>query len=186
MTGREKLLQAALTLFGSQGYDATTTDQIVEKAGVSKGLLFHHFNEKSGLLEDIIRHYFISLIPLQTRMEAEADPMERLAMVARELGHQLREDETMHRFFVTTFLNSKYRALAERVLLEDPERFNALGELERHAFADMGSATPERDALLWRATLHGIAQLYLFTPQSFPLEDALSAVCDHLGKNQNG
>lgn len=46
----ERLRQAAFTLFDSQGYDATTVDQIAERAGVGRTTFFRLFRSK----EDVI------------------------------------------------------------------------------------------------------------------------------------
>lgn len=43
------LLAAAEELFGQNGFDATSTAQIASHAGVSEGILFHHFGSKKGL-----------------------------------------------------------------------------------------------------------------------------------------
>jgi AcrR family transcriptional regulator len=47
---RERLVVAAVDLFGEQGYDATTVAQIVERAGVTKSTFFRHFPDKRELL----------------------------------------------------------------------------------------------------------------------------------------
>jgi AcrR family transcriptional regulator len=46
---REALVSAARELFGAQGYAATSTEEIVERAGVTKGALYHHFADKEAL-----------------------------------------------------------------------------------------------------------------------------------------
>jgi len=43
---REKIVQAAFTLFREKGYDATTVDEIVVLAGVGKRTFFRHFPAK--------------------------------------------------------------------------------------------------------------------------------------------
>lgn len=48
---RELLLGAARRLFSSQGFKATSTAQIAEEAGVSEGVLFHHFGSKRNLFD---------------------------------------------------------------------------------------------------------------------------------------
>lgn len=40
---------AGLELFGEQGFDKTTIRQIAERAGVSPGLVIHHFGSKNAL-----------------------------------------------------------------------------------------------------------------------------------------
>ncbi|TAJ44986.1 TetR/AcrR family transcriptional regulator [Methanofollis fontis] len=52
-TAREKLLRAALHLFVTQGFHATPTAQISREAGVSTGLLFHHFGDKETLVNEL-------------------------------------------------------------------------------------------------------------------------------------
>jgi AcrR family transcriptional regulator len=44
------LQQAALTLFAEQGYDATTTDEIADRAGVSHRTFFRYFPTKESVL----------------------------------------------------------------------------------------------------------------------------------------
>jgi AcrR family transcriptional regulator len=50
---RSALLEAARTLFSEQGFAGTSTAQIAREAGVSEGILFHHFGSKKGLFEAI-------------------------------------------------------------------------------------------------------------------------------------
>jgi AcrR family transcriptional regulator len=46
---RERLLAAALELFTSRGYAATTVREIVEAAGVTKPVLYYYFRNKEGI-----------------------------------------------------------------------------------------------------------------------------------------
>jgi len=46
---RQKLLDAALTLIRTKGYEATTVDDICQGAAVAKGAFFHHFKSKEAL-----------------------------------------------------------------------------------------------------------------------------------------
>jgi AcrR family transcriptional regulator len=48
--GRGRLLHAAIDLFAEQGYDATTTAQIAERAGLTKTTFFRHFADKREVL----------------------------------------------------------------------------------------------------------------------------------------
>jgi AcrR family transcriptional regulator len=46
---RAQLLQSALTVFVSQGYHSTAMDDVAERAGVSKPVLYQHFPSKLDL-----------------------------------------------------------------------------------------------------------------------------------------
>lgn len=46
---RTALLTAAMAEFAQNGYKKTSTDAIISRAGISKGLLFHYFGTKKDL-----------------------------------------------------------------------------------------------------------------------------------------
>ena len=53
-TGRspmaERIIASAVELFAEQGFDATTVQQVVDRAQVTKGALYHYFDAKDDLL----------------------------------------------------------------------------------------------------------------------------------------
>jgi AcrR family transcriptional regulator len=62
MDNRETLLEDALQLFSTRGYDAVGIQEIVDKAGVTKPTLYHYFGSKYGLLEGVLERDFNGLI----------------------------------------------------------------------------------------------------------------------------
>ena len=48
---QDRMINGALEVFGKNGYRHASTDEMVQKAGISKGLLFHYFGSKLGLYE---------------------------------------------------------------------------------------------------------------------------------------
>jgi AcrR family transcriptional regulator len=50
---RQALIEAATELFGSAGYAATSIDEIVAAAGVTKGAMYHHFPDKEALFKAV-------------------------------------------------------------------------------------------------------------------------------------
>jgi AcrR family transcriptional regulator len=53
---RRLILESAIHEFGSQGFAATSTEQVAEQAGYSQAALFFHFKTKAGLLEACLDH----------------------------------------------------------------------------------------------------------------------------------
>lgn len=51
----DRIIQAALQVFAERGGDGTITE-ISEAAGVSRGLLFHYFGSKEGILQAVDAH----------------------------------------------------------------------------------------------------------------------------------
>lgn len=52
---RQRLLRAALELYTSVGFRATTTPMIAERAGVAEGTIYRHFGGKEALLNEAYR-----------------------------------------------------------------------------------------------------------------------------------
>ncbi|SFG59697.1 transcriptional regulator, TetR family [Halobacillus alkaliphilus] len=57
---QDRILNAAMEEFAGNGYKNTSTNTIVKKAGISKGLLFHYFSNKKELYLKIY-DYFVDL-----------------------------------------------------------------------------------------------------------------------------
>ncbi|HET6304380.1 MAG TPA: TetR/AcrR family transcriptional regulator [Myxococcota bacterium] len=51
---RGRIVDAALALFGSRGFDAVTMTEVAEQAGVARATVFNHFGSKHALVEAII------------------------------------------------------------------------------------------------------------------------------------
>jgi AcrR family transcriptional regulator len=67
---RQRIGQAALSLFKEAGFDAVSVDQIVAKAGVSKGAFFNFFPTKA----DALIFYFRELDGSVAHLRADLDP----------------------------------------------------------------------------------------------------------------
>jgi len=81
---RTALVAVARRLFTERGYAATSTNEIVERAGVTRGALYHHFSTK----DELFRAVFEQLEDEVTKRVAEealrgADPLEQLRLGSR-------------------------------------------------------------------------------------------------------
>jgi AcrR family transcriptional regulator len=50
---RAALLKAAKAVFSEQGYEAASTEEIVRRAKVTRGALYHHFEDKRALFDAV-------------------------------------------------------------------------------------------------------------------------------------
>ena len=55
---QKRVLQASLELFASQGFEATTSQQIAKRAGVSVGSVYHTFPTKQAILVAVLAPIF--------------------------------------------------------------------------------------------------------------------------------
>ncbi|MCD6571410.1 MAG: TetR/AcrR family transcriptional regulator [Deltaproteobacteria bacterium] len=82
MSARGKILQAADTLFGKIGFDATTTREIAKISNTNKSLIHYHFKNKEGLFQSVLDHYFENLSDtLQNVLLGREDIEDRLEHV---------------------------------------------------------------------------------------------------------
>ena len=77
---KTKLLNAALQVIRTQGYAATTVDDICSAAEVTKGSFFHHFKGKEELALEATRHWteVTGGVFANAPYQAVTDPRERV------------------------------------------------------------------------------------------------------------
>ncbi|MBE0534147.1 MAG: TetR/AcrR family transcriptional regulator [Phycisphaerae bacterium] len=73
---RQRLQQAALDVFAEKGWDATTVEDITQKADLGKGTLYRHFSDKEEILVTLVDQAVDHLSKLLTERSAEIDTLE--------------------------------------------------------------------------------------------------------------
>ena len=51
---KEEILDAAERLFGTKGFDNTSTGDILQEVGIARGTLYYHFKSKEDILDGVI------------------------------------------------------------------------------------------------------------------------------------
>lgn len=54
---RNEILDVASELFEKKGFDATSTNDILEKVGIARGTLYYHFKSKEHIMDALIERY---------------------------------------------------------------------------------------------------------------------------------
>src|SRR3954454_13424462 len=70
----EAILTAARRLFGTQGFAATTMDEIAQGARIAKGAVYHHFKTKEAVFEavfDLVSRDLVAEIDSTARAEKD-------------------------------------------------------------------------------------------------------------------
>ena len=79
-TTRRAIIDAARALLTEQGYEHTRIEQIAERAGMSKGALYHHYRDKADVLAAVYEHLCREMTErLLLSVEPGADPLDSLA-----------------------------------------------------------------------------------------------------------
>nr|WP_134051312.1 TetR/AcrR family transcriptional regulator [Mycobacteroides franklinii] len=78
---RARLLEATIDCLVEFGYSGTTTSRIASRAGVTRGALIHHFQSKSELMAESVRHLAFkrtqAVLEELMAMDQSADPIAR-------------------------------------------------------------------------------------------------------------
>ena len=53
-----KIMRTAEQLLWERGFEGASLNEIVAKAGISKGGLFHYYPNKRAVVEEVLSHYF--------------------------------------------------------------------------------------------------------------------------------
>ena len=125
---RQRISDAALSLFKEAGFDAVSVDQIVTKARVSKGAFFNFFPTKA----DALIVYFRELDGSIVHLRADLDPCHPLAALKKFF----RRTEILLRG-EGTLLNSLWQAIWTHPSLMNADRASA--ERDRRGFASFFS-----------------------------------------------
>ena len=92
MDTRRKLMGAAATVFDAKGYAATTTADIVEQAGATKGALYFHFSTKEQIAQAIVAEQSLWLSSLP---EDDSHPVQSVVNISYWLASALQDDVIM-------------------------------------------------------------------------------------------
>jgi len=107
---RQRLVRAALELFTTRGYEATTTAAIARKAGVAEGTIYRHFQSKQHMLNELYRGAARWAARLVREAEAAGgDPREKL----RHLANTLVQGALRERAVVQLFLLERQGSLLD-------------------------------------------------------------------------
>jgi AcrR family transcriptional regulator len=90
---RRALFEAAMALFREQGFDATSVDEIVERAGFSRATFFNHFGAKSAVLRYYGEQVQERVHEMLSSIDAGVAPLVRLKQVLLAMG----KDAQAHR-----------------------------------------------------------------------------------------
>ncbi len=81
-SSRDRLREAAKTLFAESGYEGTTTAAICRLAGTSQSQLIKHFIDKQGILEAIFEYTWEQINPaVLLATESITSPREKLRIL---------------------------------------------------------------------------------------------------------
>jgi AcrR family transcriptional regulator len=170
---REQLFAAAVEVLAEGGFQAATADAIARRAGVSKGLLWHYFDDRDDLLEQTARR---TLKTLLRAVGATIDLTAPAPQVVRQAIHGAAGLRRTHgaerRAMNEIVLNLRLPDGSLRLGLSDyDDAYAAQADIFRRGQAE-GDIRPDLDPLLVAVTYQGAVDSMLGYLDAHPEADA--------------
>lgn len=152
------IVDTAARLFVSQGYAATSIEQIAAAAGSGKQTIYRRFTSKDGLFTEVINQQGRRLLEIAEAAEATGDPIEALKEICRQLfDFVLAPDAVqLHRILVAEVV--RFPEMGDHVLDNCMGPFKALLKRLLSAAMDAGQirrADPQLTQALLTSLLTG-------------------------------
>ena len=100
-SSRERLLCSAESVILQRGFSATSIEDILAKACLTKGGFFYHFNDRGELAKALVQRYLESDRALFQQLLAQAedlseDPLQQLLIFLKLFANLMQEMESTH------------------------------------------------------------------------------------------
>lgn len=140
MGTRYAILDTALRLFSTYGYENTGVQRIVEESGVTKPVLYHYFKSKEGLLEEIFRtNLSVFLEDITKAAKYNYDVRSTLERVVETYFSYARSNTEFYKFFLLSAYAAKESELGKCVLPFQQALFGIIHNIFQRAELDHGN-----------------------------------------------
>ena len=97
---REQLISVARALFAERGYEASSVEEVAQRAGVSKPVVYEHFGSKEGLYAVVVDREMHTLRTRITQSLVATHPLTRLEQAAVALLTYIEDEQDGFRILV--------------------------------------------------------------------------------------
>jgi AcrR family transcriptional regulator len=102
MSSSERVTAVCANLFAAKGYEATSTRELADALGITKGTLYHHFPTKEDLLMRICDESLARITQAAEEVVAsEPEPLGRLQALIRRHVKTMLADQALHTTMLT-------------------------------------------------------------------------------------
>lgn len=178
---RQRILDAATTMFARKGLTDTKMTEIASAAGISYGLAYHYFTNKEAIFAYLVEEALEGALALTQRMkELTASPQERIHQFLTETFIGLQHEPEVFLLVLQALTNEtvpqEVREMAQRQAQEVRVLLKLL-ILQGQEAGEFVAGDPGRIATLFLACLQGLSTevaLRHHVPEDFPTaEDVL-------------
>ena len=171
---RERILDAAFSVFSQRGYRGAGVDEVGRQAETSKGGVYFHFPTKEKLFLELLRTTADRLVAkVERKIEPYDDPIERADVALRTVLSVFAGHRTMARLFLIDAVGAGSEFQAELQRLH--ERFAGIITAQLDAAVEAGIIEPINTriaGMAWFGALNEVVIRWLMDEDRGRLEDA--------------
>ena len=177
-TARERILNAAASLFARRGYYNSNVDEIVQQSGTSKGSFYFHFPSKEQMALGMVDQLSEKLVKkLERSIASETDPLKRIPLAIDALLSTFSKQRKLAQILMVNMVGQG-RSM-DRKFLPIRDKFAGLIRKELDAAVESGAIRPVDTSLvsqLWLGALNEIILRWLLRDKPSPLMESAPAV----------
>jgi TetR/AcrR family fatty acid metabolism transcriptional regulator len=98
---RRAILDAAITVFAREGFHSARVSDVATEAGVAYGLVYHYFDSKDQMLNELFSERWALLLEASQEMQkSDASPRDKLAGVASFIVESYRHEPELMKVII--------------------------------------------------------------------------------------
>ena len=166
---KEEILNAALELFAKHGVSHTTMQDIAQKAGISKGLIYNYFLSKEDLLNELIKSFIDHLYDF-------FDPDGDGILTTEEMKYFIEQQVSTYKanidywkFLYMLLIQPSAQEMMNKLQLE--VLTSKMWKMIETYFRTHNFDDPASETWLFHAAMDGLVLNYIFAPDKYPIDN---------------
>lgn len=160
---KKQLLDAALHVFATQGFEKASMREIAANAGLTTGAIYYHYKNKDDLYYDAVKEsaYFVHKLSEKDKDSKVKSNQEMFEEISNNVRNRMsKEIEQRLLILLTAYAISKGGRIKEKYKLDYNEIIDKVAKLYFYAFGVENEACQRRIAAILVAALDGVALQY--------------------------
>lgn len=160
---KKQLLDAALHVFATQGFEKASMREIAANAGLTTGAIYYHYKNKDDLYYDAVKEsaYFVHKLSEKDKDSKVKSNQEMFEEISNNVRNRMsKEIEQRLLILLTAYAISKGGRIKEKYRLDYNEIIDKVAKLYFYAFGVENEACQRRIAAILVAALDGVALQY--------------------------
>ena len=165
---RQEILVAGLDIFIRKGYGSTKISDIAKQVGMSVGLLFHYFESKEKLYEELITIGISG--PTSVMANTDMEPIKFFESTAKQIFHYVQKESFAAKMFVlmsqATYNDAAPQSIKDKLRNSDVYTPTTLLIQKGQANGSIREGDPYALAIAYWCAIQGIAEQMALNPDT--------------------